>query len=1372
MKRHNCYYTYILGLVVCCLYTTLPSVAQTGQFYSTENGLSSSLVNQIFQDSHGFIWTATEYGLNKFDGLHFTTYYSHAKDSTSLKNNYVRTMFEDNRHNLFIGCIGGLCRYDRSTDSFVEIPMYRDSAQVYSHVTRILQLRNGEVWLTTSGQGVFTLDKNLTKAVCRQEIVDQLDFYNFHSLYEDCHGCLWIGSEQFGLVRYHLKEKTLKLYRSPALADSHISCIRESAEGVLFVGTQKEGLMRYDRANDAFIPLNLSDGQRRYPVFCLSMVDGRLLVGTDGMGVKVYNVHRDCLDNFPLNSGAQDFSTGKVHSILSDRDGNLWLGLFQKGVALFPTGRNQFGYYGERMNRHNPIGTGCVMGFYRDQQRHLWVATDNDGLFELDAKGKRVRHYAPSDAPDGVPAVVTCIHPAADGSLWLGSYDRGVARLDKRTGRCSYPLKMDNDKVFSIAEDAHGDLYISTLGAGFYHYKQQSGELVHYKASRDDGNDFRRDNLPNGWLNSLYCDSEGLVWIAHYRGVSCFDPKKETFLRFGGTNRQVCNCVAYALQEDSSGKIWAGTSDGLFCFDKQTGEPYKYTTADGLPSNVICGILEGPSGELWLSTYMGLSRFDVKNKRFVNYYLGDGLQGNEFAHGSCYRDSNGTFYFGGVSGITFFRPQDIVNVSKGLQVNITEFSIFNQPIHRNTLSGGRPVIEGEVDEADEFRLCHSDNTFSISFSTFLFNTPEQISYQYCMEELGRQWLVTDPGVNRVTYNNLPPGKYTFSVRAVNRGNVSPVRTISILVSPPWYQTVWAYLIYLLLVCLLCWGIVSAFLSRMRHRREMMKREHAEQLNEAKLQFFINISHEIRTPMTLIINPLEKLLQEHPEGEIQKTYLMMYRNAQRILRLINQLMDIRKLDKGQMFMKFRETDMVGFIEDVMQTFEYTARKKHIRFTFLHEMPQLKAWVDLNNFDKVLMNILSNAFKYTPDEGEIQLTLATGTDSNRRDALHDYFEIVVQDSGIGIDRSKIDRIFERFYQIDNDITKSNFGTGIGLHLSRSLVELHHGVIRAENRTDAAGSRFIIRIPMGSAHLRADELEPMDESHLSTAKVPARMVPLSDENLSDGATPDEKQPNGKGHFRLLIAEDEEEIRNYLRSELADKYRILTCTNGQEAYEQILKEMPDLVISDVMMPEMDGMVLCSKIKQNTNINHIPVILLTAKTRNEDQQEGLKAGADAYIVKPFNTEVLKSVVANLLSNRRMLRNKFSGAQQQVDKIEKLAVRSGDEQLMERIMRVVNEHLNDPHFSAEDLAAEVGLSRVHVHRKLKELTNLSTRDFIKNIRLQQAALLLTKDKKLTVSEIAYTVGYTNPSHFSSSFKEKYGVSPKDYVAQQSEENKE
>lgn len=1354
----------ILFPFVIYVISSFTAYAQTGRFYTTDGGLSSSLINHFFQDSKGFMWTATEYGLNSFDGLRFANYWHVSGDSTSIKNNYVRTLFEDSRQNLLIGCIDGLMRYDRETNTFSEIPMIRAGKQVFPHVTQMQELHNGEIWMTTTGQGMFRLDEQRKQAVSVDELLRQSN-YNFQScFYEDSYYNLWIGTYGNGLICYMPATKEARVFKYPTLNDNNIAAIIEDKQGNLFVGTQKRGLSCYNRKKNTFTPVPYV-GNGALSVYCMALVDGQLLVGTDGQGLKLYNPVKKQLEDYTINTAPMDFSEGKIHTILEDKDKNLWLGLFQKGIVLIPKQSNPFEYYGSKSTYYNPIGQGCVMSIFQDSNQHLWIGADNEGIYELDAEGGCLRHYQPGSSSHSVANTIMCIYEDSEKNLWLGSYTRGIAKLNRKTGVCDYSLPVDNEKILSITEDKQKNLYIGTLGSGFYQYNLQTGSLKHYESAKDETGDLKRNELVNDWINYIFCDSEGFIWLGHYKGVSCFNPLTGSFINYRQVNTLISGCVGYAIQEDYSGNIWAGTTDGLYCFNKKTEELKRFTTADGLSNNVICGLCEDSRHDIWLSTYMGISKYDVKNNRFVNYYSGDGLQGNEFTHGAFYKDKKGKIYFGGINGVTYFSPESIGSVSKETNVWVTDFYVFNHPIHKNSLSGGEPVIDTSVQDANQFRLSYKDNTFSIVFSTLQYNNPEQISYQYKVDELGSQWLSTEPGVNCVTYNNLPPGQYTFQVRALNYGNYSETRTVKILITPPWYQTWWAYCVYITLAGLLVLGIVNYILSRMRHRREIMKREHAEQLNEAKLQFFINISHEIRTPMTLIINPLEKLLADKRDGELHKTYLMIYRNAQRILRLINQLMDVRKLDKGQMFMKFRETDMVGFIADLMQTFEHMARKKNIRFVFKHEMPQLKVWIDLNNFDKVLMNILSNAFKYTPDGGEVQVSLSTGRDITRRDALRDYFEIVITDSGIGIDRNKIERIFERFYQIDNDVTKSNFGTGIGLHLSRSLVQLHHGIIFAENREDAPGSRFIIRIPLGSAHLRTDELETVDADTVMFHTVDKPVLAKLEEELMMEEEEPQTGTKAKTRLRILVVEDEIEIKAYLKSELSDEYKVETCNNGKEAYDLILRDTPDLVISDVMMPEMDGLALCRKIKQNTNVNHVPIILLTAKSKPEDTLEGMETGADAYMVKPFNTELLKRTIANLIANRRLLRNKFSGAQQQEDKIEKITMKSGDEILMGKIMKVVNEHLDDPALNVEMLASEVGLSRVHVHRKLKELTNLSTRDFIKNIRLQQAATLLAQDHKLTVSEIAYATGYINLSHFSSSFREKYGMSPKEYMNQ-------
>ncbi len=1340
--------------------------AQTGRYYSTDEGLSSSLINQIYQDSRGYIWTATEYGLNRFDGVRFVNYQYMAGDAEGIKSNYIRTLYETKTKTLFIGCLDGLMRYNPDTDTFREIPMMRNGKQVFPHITRIKELGNGEMWICSSGQGLFKLDQTTQIAYSLDELLGEAN-YNFQSVfYEDLSGNIWIGTEGNGLICYLTQTKAILTFKHPAINDNTIATILEDNEGNLFVGTQKQGLSCYDRFNNRFVPIHHADG-KVLSVYCLAVVKGQLLIGTDGQGLMYYEPETKQIKDFIVNSAPFDFSDGKVHSILKDRDDNLWVGLFQKGIVLLPNQENLFQYMGAKSLFYNPIGQRCVMALFQTKDGHIWVGTDNEGVYELDRAGRCLNHYRMDQNSHSLGHTVMAIFEDSQDNLWVGSYNHGLMRLNRKTGKFDFPLSLQSEKVMSIIEDHDKNLYIATLGAGFYQYNLLTETLSHYESSKDESGDVTRNELANDWVNTLFCSNDGLIWIGHYRGVSCFNPLTQGFLDINKTNTPINDGVGYALHEDSSGSIWAGTTGGLICLNRTEGVKSKFTTTDGLSNNIVCGICEDDENNLWISTYKGISKLDQKDGRFINYYVGDGLQGNEFTHGAYCRTEDGMLYFGGLNGITHFYPKDIKSNSKVTEVLITDFYLFNSPINKNTTSAGDPIIYTSVQQSNIFQLHHKDNTFSIVFSTLQYNNPEQITYQYKIDELSQHWSSTEPGENRITYNNLPHGRYTFSVRALNHGEYSNTRTISIIITPPWYQTWWAQWIYLFLFLVLIYGIVSIIKSRIQHKRELMMSEHTAQINEAKLQFFINISHEIRTPMTLIINPIEKLLSQTKEGAERKTYMMIYRNSQRILRLINQLMDVRKLDKGQMHMKFRETDMVCLIRDVMTTFDYAAQRKHIHFEFEHVEDQLMAWVDLNNFDKVLMNILSNAFKYTEENGEVKIALSTGVDTQCKGALSNYLQIVVSDTGIGIDETKIEAIFERFYQIDNDKSKVNMGTGIGLHLCRSLVQLHHGVIYAENRRDIHGCRIIVRIPQGKAHLSVHELEIQSSQELK--KTRPSTLPLEEQiDMAEDAF-EAKTHKSKTKLKLMVVEDETEIQDYLKEELAVDYKVTVCNNGKEAYEKMLLNVPDLVISDVMMPEMDGFTLCRKIKQNTTINHVPVILLTARSSSADTMEGIDMGADAYMVKPFDTELLKRTIGNLISNRKMLRSKYSGAQEQEDKIDKLDLKSVDEQLMEKVMRVVNEHIANPEFNVEMLAAEVGMSRVHIYRKLKELTNLSARDFIRNIRLQQAANLLRTDKKLSVSDVAYATGHTNLSHFSNSFKGKYGMSPTEYSMGKNEE---
>jgi len=1343
-------------ILLLCLFSgyNLTALSQTTKFYSTEQGLSNSLINQIYQDKKGFIWIATENGLNKFEGTQFTVYKKSSNDTATLKSNHIKVLFEDSSGNFWVYCYGGLMKYDRRRDAFQEVALYDENrTRINPSVVSICERKNGDVWFATSC-GLFSLKKGDTQCQPETLLNKQLDNCILTLIYEDSSNRLWIGTEDSGLHVYSFDTSEYSIYNlsSPLekrISSNVISAICEGRNGEVFVGTLDGGVNKFETKTMKISHITDTEGNGHLPVKALIFdYSGQLLVGTDGFGMKRYNPQQQTLEAYEPFSSPFNFSSSKVHSLIQDRDGNIWAGIYERGLFFIPANPNGFKYYGYKSFRKNSIGSNCIMAIHKDKEGIIWVGTDNDGLYAINEQTQQVRHYKHTDEYPSVPNTILCIYDTDDGRLWLGSYLDGLALFDKRTGNCSSISNQTNkmlssNKVYCITGDKKGGLWIGTYGGGLYNYHIASRSITaHYFQEGEN------DEVRSNWINSIIYDDKGCLWMGTLGGLSCLDTRTNVLQNYKKENSSLPSDIIFALQDDRHDNIWISTDEGLVRMNKTSREIKLFTICNGLSSNEICAIEEDENGNIWLSTLSGISKYSPKDDKFTNFYASDGLQGNEFTYRAQCKSFDGELFFGGINGITSFYPNEIHFKKKNLNVYVTNFYLF----------GKKVVFDKPVMETSEISLGAHDNVFTFELSTLEYADSEGISYRYRLENFDNDWINTLPGTNSVTYTNLPPGKYKFSCQAIDKGNQSSVLTIAVAIHPPWYATPLAKVIYGLLMMSLIYGAYYFISSRIKEKNEMLRLEHADQINEAKLQFFTNISHEIRTPMTLIMGPLEKLLMNNKDPKLQNTYLLIYRNAQRILRLINQLMDIRKIDRGQMQVKERETDMVGFIQDIMQAFEYMAQKKKIRFVFHSPWPELKVWVDLNNFDKVLFNVFSNAFKFTPEEGEISVELLTGTDDSTTGPLRNYFEIQVLDTGSGIDENQLDQIFKHFYQIENEVTRSHYGTGIGLYLARSLVELQKGTIYAENRKDRSGSRFTIRMPLGNSHLSTNEREVISEDSPLQTFTYSKKDNLFE--IGENGTEEPSTVYARTKYRVLIVEDDPGISNYIRMELAPLYKINQIDNGKDALEFILKEKPDLVISDVLMPKMDGITLCRKIKSNIQIDHIPVLLLTAKSNDEDWLEGLNTGADAYMVKPFHPEILKKTIANLLSNRERMKAKMQSHTE--GKIKNIELKSYDEALMERILKVINDHIKNPELNVEMLSSEVGISRVHLHRKLKALTNQSARDFIRTIRLKKAGELLAS-KKLAVSQVYEAVGFSNFSHFSVSFKEFYGMSPTEYM---------
>lgn len=1323
--------------------------AQSSTLFSTDMDLSNSLVNQVYQDRNGIIWIATEDGLNRYDGSKFSIYKHEEKNSNSPLHNYVRLFFEDSRGDFYIGYFAGLQKYDRATGTYTHIPLMLKIGDPFNaYISAIIERQNGQILIGTSGHGIFELVNKKDSLYARQIMVEYPSAAIVNMM-EDKDENLWVSTDDKGLFRIKPNNES-KIFFNPSTTPQVISSICQDKTGTIYAGSMSTGLYKLNTTTDSFVSIPYADPQLPVKTLCVTQ-NNEILIGTDGNGMKIYRPGETDIDDESFNVMTFDFSKSKVHSIMEDENKNIWLGIFQKGVMLLPTRSGGFEYIGYKSVINNLIGSNCIMSIYKDREGTMWVGTDSDGVYGISPNGKSSVHFSHTRQPNSVPSIIMCIFEDSNHNLWLGSYLHGLAKLDRKTGQCQYISRVTDEgsfpiqRVYAITEDDNKNLWLGTHGGGLYQMDMATHKIKLFSEENT-------DNRINRWIISLLKAHTGRLYVGTHDGLYSIDLKTQRTV-FNYQNHILHRHVIYTLYEDSKGILWVGTSQGLTSYDQRTSIIVTYTMNDGLPSNVVCAIQEDKEGSLWISTNSGISHFDPQKRQFTNYYANDGLQGNEFSKNASY-NANGQLYFAGLNGITYFKPEEITVPEKVLQVRLTDFYIHDQPVKKGMKSGPYEIIDTSVMEATNFHLAHNDNSFTIEFAATGFNNPERITYSYSMNN--NDWIHLRPGTSRVSFNNLTPGRYTFKVMAKDFSIQSDVKEINIHISPAWYLSFWAKCVYWFIAFLIVILIISQIRQRYKARQKTLEHLHMQEINEAKLQFFINVSHEIRTPMSLVMSPLKKLMATDKDGERQKAYSIMNRNIDRILNLINQLMDIRKIDKGQMELRFQEVDIIKLLKDICSLFEEQAKEKHIDLQLHHGTQQLNAWVDLRNFDKVIINVLSNAFKFTPENGGIAIYVQTPAIQSGSDKSNNAFSIIITDSGIGINENEIEHIFERFYQAKDTLAKSYEGTGVGLHLARSITELHHGTIRAENNTDGKGTRFIIHLPLGNEHLKPEEMktEPIsDRKELHTVSPPPAVIEAGTEEV---------KIKSKSKRYVLVVDDDKDIREYVCRELSSDYHTIECSNGKEALDTIFRKTPDLVISDVVMPEMDGITLCQRIKQNININHVPVILLTARSKEEDNLEGLDIGADAYMVKPFNIEMLKKTVQNIIKNREMLRNNFTGNQQQKDKISKITMKSPDDKLLERIMKVINKNIANPELNVEMIATEVGISRVHLHRKLKELTNQSTRDLIRNIRLQQAAELLS-NQKLTVSEVAAATGFSNITHFSTAFKEAYGMPPISYM---------
>ena len=856
--------------------------------------------------------------------------------------------------------------------------------------------------------------------------------------------------------------------------------------------------------------------------------------------------------------------------------------------------------------------------------------------------------------------------------------------------------------------DAAGNIYFTSPGNGLYVWNRKSGKMTQYLM--DDKRPHK--TIFNNWISEIRLDARGWIWCATTNGVSCMDTKTGYFdiiLSRPLLEGKTCYCTL----ELSDGKIAIATEMGLYLYDRKKQQTTPWPHSESISGLRIYSLNKDARGNLWMSTAQGIWCYDSKAKSFFSFEKGNGLLTKEYLAGVVGSTSDGVICYGNSEGLTYFQPSEVKD--------------YNEKTSAIYLSG--VLLDGKMAPfiGDNLSVPSDFKSIVLSFSQLDYQSVGNIVFQYRIN--GGKWISNAAGDNSFNFTGLSYGHYRIEVRTYCNGKYSTYKkVINLDVLAPWYLTVWAKLIYLSLVLGFMAAVIFIYL-----------RKKKRDLEEAKMQFLINATHDIRSPLTLIMEPLKKLKERLGNAEeYHEDIDTMDRNAQRLLTLVNQILDKRRLDKHQMKLSCRETNLVEFSRGLVSLFTYNANLRGIQIKL--EMPEtpVNAWIDRNKLDKAIANLLSNAFKYTPNGGEIIFRIEK---QDKKVLLY------VIDSGKGLGKNDDAKtLFERFYQGKNSADMHLGGSGIGLNLCRSIVRLHGGDVYAHNREDGtSGACFIIELPLGKEHLKNNQI------------------------YSDNRDTKKKQQRGAAsrNSKILLVDDDIEICRYLKSELSDWYRFVICNNGKEALKQLLSGDFDLVVSDVVMPEMDGITLLRNIKGNANISHVPVIMLTSKLEISDRLEGIKLGADAYLAKPFSLEELHLTIDNLIDNVRRLKGKFTGALKQDDKVEKVEVKGYDEELMERIMKVVNENLSDSDFNVEKMCDEVGVSRTQLHRKLKEMTGVPTSEFLRNIRLNEAARLI-REHKINITQVSYMVGFANNSHFSTAFKKYFGMSPTEYAARYSE----
>ncbi len=1385
------YYCLLLFFAVNCL-DAQSSYIKFDRI-TTENGLPQEHVFAILEDQKGFLWLGMESGLARYDGYSFKTYAHNPEDSTSISSNIIRAIFQDKKGYIWIGTDGGgLSRFNPQTEQFSNFKHEPNNLNSLSgnRVYSIAEDKDGAIWVATLTNGLNRIIFNdqdhphCDSTVCftrfrfRPNDPESLADDNIWTMIIDRKNRLWAGTVSAGLDMLDLNKPIsenspfVHFQNEPdkqhSISSNSVKTVYEDREGILWIGTEFRGLNRFDEASGQFHSWQFrqSDPQslsNNHVSSILQDRDGFFWVGTNGGGVNIFDREKEIFirhqytpaDPYSLNGNL-------VNTIHQSRSGILWFGMVNKGVNWIDPQKQQIKHYYPIAGKPGSLNGNLIKSIYEDKQGEIWIGAYGEGLSHFNPASGKFSNYLQSIGNGSASKNnVQRIFEDSEERFWIGTDGGGLYLFDRRTkifkdfNESADGSKLSGKRVWTICEDLKGNLWIGTADGGLNQYNWENNQFRQFQFDPSNPHSINSNDI-----RVIYEDHLGILWIGTYGGgLNRFNPADETFIHYttksGDTGSISNDIITDIFESPDKRQLWIGTfGGGLNHFNRVTGTFTVYREKMGLSNDVVKSIEADLEGNLWISTLKGISKFNPDSKTFINYSISDGLQGNGFNLGASCLAQTGAMYFGGTNGINMFFPEKIKERSnESFSCMITDLKIFNRSIQAGERIGKRVILKKVIDEESAITIPHFIDDFAFEFAALDFAASDNVKYAYKMIGIDEKWNYTDANRRYASYSRLAPGKYEFQVRATNTigsWNASPTQLKVSILPAPW-KTKWAYMLYGLFLLVSIYFIREYYLARFRLKNELrlerLERKKNKELNEMKLRFFTNISHEIRTPLTLILSPIQELITSADVGkEVRDQLQNINRNANRLLLLVNQLLEFRKQEAGYKELKVAKSDFVKFIAEIILSFKEFALQRNIKLSFTHQPEVINLWYDSNKMEKVFFNLLSNAFKFTPNGGHIGIHI---TQEQKM------VKVIVEDTGKGISKKDLPNIFDRFHKFDQDYTGNYLGSGIGLALVKKLIELHHGAISVDSEEEKF-ARFIIEIPVGVKHFKEEEVisDYKGSEHSAHYQIANEKKLPFDETLVPADAP-----------QLLIVEDNSEVRDYLKKIFMEQYRIIEAANGSEGWNLAQMHSPDLIISDIMMPEMDGLELCRKSKTTLETSHIPVILLTARTSLLYQTEGLETGADDYITKPFNLSILQLRVKNLLNSRKRLREKFS--QNTLLEPHEITLTTPDQNFLQRAIEAVEKHMDNSEFDVNILAKETGVSRPVLYRKLPAITDHTPNEFIKVIRLKRAAQIL-EQVNLPISDVCYRVGFKTPKYFSRCFRDFFGVLPSEYVKQKND----